>query len=343
MGAMVMEIEAAARRAAGLTRQLLLFSRREPAQRRVIDLNAVVANLVTMLSRLLGEHFTLVQVPAPHPLSLLADAGMLEQVVMNLVVNARDAMPNGGRIVVRLDEIELDAEAAQRRPRVRAGRFGRLVVIDTGCGMSAATQARIFEPFFTTKEAGKGTGLGLSTVFGIVQQHEGWVEVESVEDRGSSFAVHLPLHLGPHEVRASEAPRAATASGRETIVIAEDDEGVRLGAARVLRQQGYLVHEAADGRQALELLRTHAGKVDLLLSDVVMPGGLLGHDLARHLPAAPRQPRVILMSGYNTHVDPAALEVSGVGYLSKPFDTSTLLRIVRATLDRVEPGGDVGA
>ena len=296
------ELIMASRRAAGLTRQLLLFSRREPAQRRVVDLNVIVSNLLKMLDRLVGEHLTLVHEATPQALWLLADPGMLEQVVMNLVVNARDAMPGGGRIVLRAEAIAIDAVHAARQRGGRAGPFIRLAVIDKGGGMSADTQARIFEPFFTTKEAGKGTGLGLSTVFGIVQQHAGWIEVESAEGMGSSFAIYLPAHTGPVVDQIPERAAVPVAKGYETILIAEDNEGLRLAAVKILRRSGYDVLEAADGRSARAILDARPGEVDLLLTDVVMPGGLMGHELAAGLRTA-GSPKVILMSGYTTNVD----------------------------------------
>jgi len=327
------ELVQATRRAAGLTRQLLLFSRREPAQRQVIDLNVVVSNLLRMLDRLVGEHLSLVHAEAPRPLWVFADPGMLDQVVMNLVVNARDAMPRGGRIVLRTEATEVDAAHALRVSAGQAGPFVRLTVSDTGCGMNAATRARIFEPFFTTKEAGKGTGLGLSTVFGIVQQHAGWIEVESTEGVGTSFAIYLPPNSRPPPVRAVETPAPSVVKGREIILVAEDNEPVRRATVRILRLNGYRVLEAADGHTAEAILEAHPGEVDLLLSDVVMPGGLMGHELAAGVLAGGNGPKVILMSGHSTHVDLSILDSAASAYLAKPFDADRLLRIVRDTLD----------
>ncbi len=326
------ELSTAAKRAAGLTRQLLLFSRREPAQRHAIELNALVANLQKMLERLLGAHFELAHSGPSAPLRVQADAGMIEQVVMNLVVNARDAMPRGGRIEVQLSAVELSEMQARQQVGRRAGSFVRLAVADTGCGMSATVRAHIFEPFFTTKEAGKGTGLGLSTVLGIVQQHAGWLEVQSVEGQGSTFEVYLPAHAGAPEAPLPSVAAASAMRGRETILLAEDNDVVRHVSARILRARGYRVLDAADGNLAREILTARLGEIDLLITDVVLPGGLLGHELAASLPEGTQRPKVILMSGYNAHVDQAMLEAIGA-YLSKPFDSETLLRTVRDTLD----------
>ena len=328
------ELIHSSRCAASLTRQLLLFSRREPAQRQVVDLNAIVGNLLKMLARLVGEHLTLVQAGPQEPLWLLADPGRLEQVVMNLVVNARDAMPGGGRIVLRTEAVTVDAAQASRHPAGQVGPFVRLSVIDQGCGMSATILARIYEPFFTTKEAGKGTGLGLATVFGIVQQHTGWIEVESAEGKGSSFSVYLPAHVGSSAARTLEAPAVPVARGSETILVAEDNEALCLAVVKLLRRSGYQVLEAADGRTARAVLDARPGEVDLLLADVVMPGGLMGHEVASGRSEG-RRPKVILMSGYTMDVDHTTLDRAGDAYLPKPFDANLLLRTVRKTLGEV--------
>jgi two-component system, cell cycle sensor histidine kinase and response regulator CckA len=327
------QVSNAARRAAGLTRQLLLFSRREPVQRQLVDLNAIVDELLKMLQRLVGAHFTLAHTGDPRPVWLQADPGMLEQVVMNLVVNARDAMPQGGRIELRIEGLEVDENLARQHPHGRIGRFARLTVIDTGCGMSTDTQAHIFEPFFTTKEEGKGTGLGLSTVFGIVEQHDGWILVESAEGKGSTFTLYFPAHSGAALGPAPAAVIAPSTRGRETILIAEDNEPVRLVTAKILRQNGYQVFEAEDGREAREILDARPEEIDLLLTDVVLPGGLMGDELVAGLQPGRRRPKVILMSGYNTQLDPDRLDASGDRYLGKPFDTDRLLQAVRSALD----------
>jgi PAS domain S-box-containing protein len=310
------ELSQAARRAARLTRQLLLFSRREAAQFQPVDLNAVVHNLLKMLDRLVGENFALMHTGDPQPLWIYADPSLIELVVINLVVNARDA-------------------AARPEPAA-AERFVRLRVIDSGCGMSADTKARIFEPFFTTKEAGKGTGLGLSTVFGIVQQHSGWLDVESAEGKGSSFSVYLPAHSSPAQPDPPGVAGATkVAKGRETILVVEDNDAIRHAATNLLRQRGYRVMEAADGRAAQQMLDEQPDRFDLVLTDDVMPGGIMGHELAATLRAGVRRPKLILMSGQTAPnrgpAEPPAINA----YLAKPFDADRLLRVVRATLDGV--------
>jgi two-component system, cell cycle sensor histidine kinase and response regulator CckA len=326
------ELTKTARRAAGLTRQLLLFSRREPAQRVDVDLDVVTGNLLKMLERLIGAHFKLVHVHTDAPVWINADPGMIEQVIMNLVVNARDAMARGGRIELRTEPVSVDDQTARQFRDGKPGNFVRLIVSDTGCGMSPATLTHIFEPFFTTKEAGKGTGLGLATVFGIVQQHGGWIDVQSQEGKGSAFSIYLPAQLNPVAARPADLSRRAQVNGRETILLAEDNEQLRVITARILRQAGYRVIEAFDGKAAKQVLDDDGAAIDLLISDVIMPG-VMGDELAHHLQRKGRT-RVVLMSAYNTTVDPAALAAAGGAYLSKPFNTDRLLETVRATLDR---------
>ena len=333
------ELRKTARRAASLTRQLLLFSRREPAQRQVVDLDVVIGNLLKMLERLVGSHFTLAHVHDGAPQWVYADPGMLEQVVMNLVVNARDAMPRGGRIELKTDTCEIDAPAARLYRDGRPGRFVRLVVTDPGCGMNASILQRIFEPFFTTKAAGKGTGLGLSTVFGIVQQHSGWIDVASVEAQGTTVTVGLPAHAGPLGLNRAEAPAEPDAHGSETVLLVEDDDQLRVITARILRTAGYQVIEAANGIAAKNLLEQSNDTIDLLLSDVVMPGGIMGDELVR-IACKNGRPKFILMSSFSADVDLSAVESAGGVYLSKPFNTDRLLRVVRALLDRA-PGASV--
>jgi len=324
----------ASKRAASLTRQLLVFSRKQVIQPKVLDLNTVLQNLSNMLPRLLGEDVVLQTNYAPNLPRIEADTGMLEQVVMNLAVNARDAMPKGGTLSLRTTAVDIGQDYASRHPDSRAGTFACLTVTDTGCGMDAKTLERIFEPFFTTKEAGKGTGLGLATVFGIVQQHGGWIDVQSHEGEGSSFAIYLPAQTNPVVARGNDwLPRPQT-NGRETILLAEDNEQLRLVTARILRQAGYKVLEAFDGKAAKQVIEQNSN-IDLFISDVVMPG-MMGDEIANQLLRQGRT-RVILMSAYNTSVDPAALAAVGGAYLSKPFNTDRLLEIVRTTLDQKAP------
>jgi signal transduction histidine kinase len=327
------ELSQAARRAAGLTRKLLLFSRQEPARRQRVDLKAVVRGLLAMLDRMVGENYTLDLTGSPEPLWLEGDPGMLELVAMNLVINARDAMPRGGRIELRLDGCELDEGATEAHTAGRAGRFARLIVSDTGCGMNEATRQRVFEPFFTTKAAGKGTGLGLSTVFGIVEQHAGWIEVESVEGRGSTFIVYLPAASGT--VGDPEPPEASAAAGRSsrgTLLIVDDNRSMRSAAAGILRMEGYRVLEAGDGLEARNILAARTAPIDLLLTDVVMPGGVLGHELAAEVGNRDRRVKVILMSGHHSSEERAVMAGAFGVCLAKPFSADELLRTVRTAL-----------
>ena len=326
------ELVKTTRRAAGLTRQLLLFARREPAQRQLVELDQVVTNLLQMLARLVGSNYQLVHTRAGEPSWVKADPGMIEQVVMNLVVNARDAQPGGGQITLRTDHGELDAASAAQHRQGRPGKFVRLAVNDRGCGMSRDVLARLFEPFFTTKPAGKGTGLGLSTVFGIIEQHRGWITVESVVGEGSSFSVFLPAHAAPTIEPVVSLSRSPARHGHETILLAEDDAQLRSIATRILETAGYAVLPAPDGAAAKALLQSHAAEIDLLLTDIVMPGGIMGYDLLAALPDN-CHPKVILMSAYTSEIDFAALEAAEVSYLSKPFDRERLLSFVRAVLD----------
>ena len=329
----VREMTRVTRRAAGLTRQLLLFSRREPAQRETIDLNLTVANLQKMLGRLLGEHFRLEVFLAAEPLWLHADPGMIEQVAMNLVVNARDAMERGGSIAIELGRVAVDREHASAQPGAREGQFACLAVVDRGSGMTPEVRARIFEPFFTTKQAGRGTGLGLSTAFGIVQQHAGWIEVETAPGQGSTFRVFLPIYAEPRPYQETVEALQKAERGNETILLAEDNEQVRRTVARILRGKGYRVVEAHNGVAAKEMLDAGTTPIDLLLTDVVMPGGLFGPDVVANLASDTRPPRVIFMSGYTAHADQAAIAAMQGVYLSKPFDAERLLAVVRSTLD----------
>jgi PAS domain S-box-containing protein len=328
------EIRAAAHRATGLTRQLLAFSRRQVMQARVLDLNYVVRAVERMLQRLIGEDITLKMALSPTPTVVKADAGQLEQVILNLAVNARDAMPDGGCLTIETADVELDEAAARLRGGgMTPGRYALLVVSDTGVGMDAETLSHAFEPFFTTKGAGKGTGLGLATVYGIVKQSGGWIWVDSAPGRGATFEIYLPRVDGPAESLDEAADLAPTRGGRETVLLVEDDGAVRDVAARVLGQKGYSVLPAPDGPAALKLARSHAGTIDLLLTDLIMPG-MTGRELAAALEAERPGLRVLFMSGYtdDTVVRYGVLE-AGLAYLQKPFAAEALARKVREVLD----------
>jgi nitrogen-specific signal transduction histidine kinase/ActR/RegA family two-component response regulator len=328
------DLEGEARRAANLTRQLLMFSRRQVLQTQVLDLNSLLGNLLKMLRRLIGEHIVIELSAAPGDLWVEADAGMLEQVVMNLVVNARDAMPSGGSVTLKTRLAVFDAATAGSNPDARAGRFVHLTVADTGCGMDAETVAHIFEPFFTTKEVGRGTGLGLATVYGIVNQHRGWVEVHSEIGRGSTFEVFLPASAEPVIKVVDEATFATLPRGRETLLVVEDEASVRHSMVATLQRIGYRVLQAGNGPEALQTWARQRDAIQLLITDVVMPGGLSGLDLAdRALEEKPGF-RVILISGYSLEMAKRGLPRSeALRFLQKPFEAVTLARLVRECLD----------
>ncbi|MBI5385308.1 MAG: PAS domain S-box protein [Verrucomicrobia bacterium] len=332
IAAALKEIEKGANMAASLTRQLLLFSRRQTMQIRNLDLNDVVDGLLKMLRRILGEHVEMAWHRAGKPMSVEADAGMLEQVLMNLCVNARDAMPKGGRLTLQTQLAEIAPAEAATQPEARAGSFVCLSVADTGCGMNEAVLKQIFEPFFTTKEAGQGTGLGLATVYGIVKQHQGWVSVESAVGRGTTFRVYLP---SAEPANAGPAPaEEPSPRGTETIFVVEDDDLVRRTVAASLGRLGYVVLEARHGLEALQRWEECAGRVDLLLTDMVMPKGMTGLELADHLRAQKPELKVIISSGYSAdlvHLGPEALQ--SFRFLAKPYSPKTMARCVRDCLD----------
>ncbi len=329
------EIRHAGLRAAELTRQLLAFSRRQVLAPKVLELNAVVVNMERMLRRLLGEDIELATSLDPATGAVSADPGQLEQVLLNLAVNARDAMPGGGRLSVATARVTLNEEHIERRHRLPAGDYACLVVTDTGVGMDEATQAHLFEPFFTTKEVGKGTGLGLATVYGIVKQSGGYIWVYSEPARGTTVKVYLPRVSGAAEAPAPAPELTDVRGGHETVLLVEDATPVRTLARRSLEARGYRVLDAANGPAALELSARHGGGIDLLVTDVVMPG-MSGRELAERL--APVRPgmKVLYTSGYT---DDAMVRqgvlTAGVAFLQKPFVPDTLARKVREVLDEV--------
>jgi PAS domain S-box-containing protein len=329
----VEEIQKAATRGAMLTRQLLAFGRKDMITLRVLDMNAVVAGMEGMLRRLIGEDIQFHSVPASREQPVRADRGQLEQVILNLVVNARDAMPQGGKLTVEVGEVELDESYASRHATAQAGPHVVLAVTDSGCGMDAETLAHVFEPFFTTKERGKGTGLGLATVYGIVEQSGGQVVAYSEPGIGSSFKVYFPRaeseSIEPEPTAAPDAPRGGT----ETILLVEDEEAVRSTAKEALEESGYTVLEGRDGVDALEVAAAHPGEIHLLVSDVVMPR-MGGGDLAQRLTAARPGVRVMFISGYpdDAVVRHGVLE-RGAPLLQKPFSLAEFVRRVREVLD----------
>jgi PAS domain S-box-containing protein len=327
------DIKSATNRAANLTRQLLAFSRRQVMQSRLLDLNDLVTNLTKMLQRILGEDVRLQLNLHSRPLTLRADAGMLDQVLLNLVVNARDAMPSGGRLYIETSERLIDAAEAHLLPDVRPGLYVCLRVTDTGVGIAPDVASRIFEPFFTTKSDGKGTGLGLATVFGIVKQHGGAVQVASELGHGATFSVFLPAAVVSSPPLA-EPGKTKPRGGTETILLVEDETSVRMLTRRVLERQGYRVIEARHGLDALNVWKMPHGKIHLLLTDIVMPEGLNGRQLAEQLQLAEPQLRVIFTSGYSPDIAGRELILrEGQNFLQKPCPPDQLLAAVRACLD----------
>lgn len=322
-------------RAARLVNQLLAFGRKQIIQPKPLDLNDVVLKACGMLGQSVEEHIEIRAKYFPQLPLVNADPGSMEQIVINLALNSRDAMPNGGRIEIELGVENLDAAAARRNPDARPGQFVCLTVRDTGCGMDESTLARIFEPFFTTKEVGKGTGLGLSVVYGIVKQHQGWIEVQSRPNAGTTMRVFIPAI--PQTVGgAVPEPVGATAirGGSETILVVED-EPILLGMIKlVLENLGYRVIAASNGAEAIELWRTQKDNVELLLTDLVMPGGISGKELAELLRAEKPGLKVIYSSGYSMDMSGRELvEAAGSRFLSKPYDPARLGEVVRECLD----------
>ncbi len=327
------ELLAEAERAASLTRQLLLFSRKSVMEKKVLDLNEVVANLLKMLGRLIGEHVSLRFERANGLPWVEADQGMIEQVLMNLAVNARDAMPNGGRLAISLKIVPIGAEGIKGQADVLPGTFICLAVQDTGCGMDQATQNKIFEPFFTTKEVGKGTGLGLATVYGIAALHKGWVEVESEVGQGTTFRVYLPQRM-QGIAEPDQTVKRELFRGQETILLVEDNDAVRRMSVRGLKGLGYQVLEAHNGLAGLKLWQEHPGQINLLLTDMVMPEGLTGLALAEQLKAEKPNLKVIICSGYNEDMSgQTTAELKGIQYLQKPYSVALLSKKVRECLD----------
>jgi two-component system, cell cycle sensor histidine kinase and response regulator CckA len=333
LSASLKELERGTQRAISLTRQLLLFSRRQTLETKRLDLNELLGGLTKMLRRLLGEDMEMILNVGPAEMWVEADAGMLEQVVMNLCVNARDAMPKGGRLTLSTQRARFTAGDLKPHGDAREGEFVCLAVTDTGCGMDAAVQKRIFEPFFTTKEVGKGTGLGLATVYGIVKQHHGWIEVASTPGQGSTFRVYLDAGSAPAPA-AAPAEHARLKGGSETILVVEDDDDVRKLVVVHLRKLGYRVLEARTGVEAVRLWEHHGLDVRLLFSDMVMPEGMTGLELAARLTELNPSLKVILCTGYSADLlKTGAQERSGFRFLIKPYEIARLAKSVRDCLD----------
>jgi PAS domain S-box-containing protein len=330
----VEQIQRAAERAARLTRQLLAFSRQQVLQPEIVDLNLVVTSVEKLLNRLIGEDIELITILEPQLGRVRADPGQLEQVILNLAINARDAMPNGGRLTIETANVYLDAAYARQHVNIISGPYIMLAVSDTGDGMDAATLAHIYEPFFTTKESGQGTGLGLATVHGIINQSGGHIWVYSEPGHGASFKIYLPQVKEADSALLVEPAPALPARSSDTLLLVEDEVTVRLITSRVLREQGYRVLEARNGQEALQLAAAYEEPIDLLLTDVIMPGGLSGPQLAEQLILLRPGLKVLYISGYthNVIVHHGVLE-SGTAFLQKPFTPDSLNRKIREVLD----------
>jgi len=328
----VLQVEKAADRAASLTRQLLAFSRKQVLQPRVLDMNDVVAGMIKMFSRVIGENIEMAFLPGANLDRVKADPGQIEQVLLNLVVNARDAMPSGGRLTIETSNVELDNSYAAKHTSVEPGCYVMLTVTDTGCGMDAETQSRIFEPFFTTKEPGKGTGLGLATVYGVVKQSGGYIYVYSEVGHGTTFKIYLPRVMEEADKGTLHGEPDKLPTGTETILFVEDEQSVRELVRDYLTGAGYKVLEAHDGIQALEVAAKHAGPIHLLISDVVMPH-MSGRELAVRLVSKRPELKVLFISGYtdDTVVRHGVLE-GDMAFLQKPFNLKSLAQRIREVL-----------
>ncbi len=327
------EISHASARAASLTRQLLAFSRKQMLRRQPLDLSDSLNNLSRMLQRVIGEQISLQIRCADDLPPVFADVTGLEQIILNLAVNARDAMPHGGPLTITADPVEIDIEYKMRVPDAVAGNFVRLSVADKGSGMDETVRKKIFEPFFTTKEVGKGTGMGLATVYGIVNQHQGWIEVESEPGAGSTFKVFLPVAEQKAQQKLSESGTDLTRRfdvQSHTILFVEDETQLREMASTILKRLGHQVVVARDGPEALSLWPRHRGKIDLLFTDIVMPGGITGRELADRLRGENPKLRVIYSTGYSVDLFNSGLDlIEGVNCLLKPYNASALARVVK--------------
>ncbi len=326
----VEEIMRAGEQANSLTRQLLAFTRRQMLQPRLLDLKSVLTDMSNMLRRVVSEDIELAILVDSEPCLIRADSGQIQQVILNLLINARDATPKGGKITLAVTNFMLEGEGARVPAGAQPGAYVRLTVRDTGCGMDAETLTHIFEPFFTTKEQGNGTGLGLATVYGIVQQTSGHIVVESEPGRGTEFYVYFQRAEGalPEE---RQAVASRLAPGSETILVVEDQDGLRTLVCEILRRNGYTVLPAEDGREALLLAAKHSGRIDLMITDLVMPK-MGGREVAQALPVSHPETKVLYMSGYVDDIN--ELLARGHAFIDKPFTPEALLRKVREILDR---------
>jgi PAS domain S-box-containing protein len=326
------QIELASKRAADLTRQLLAFSQRLVMEPRRIDFNALLEQLTKTIGPVLGLQISLELKYAAEPALVEVDAGMAEQALLNLAVNARDAMPDGGQLEIAISHEVFDARKVARHPDSREGAFVRVTVADTGGGIAPEDLRRVFDPFFKAK--GKGGGLGLATVYGIIKSHKGWVEVGSEPGRGTSFHLYFPAATAAVERKAAPAVKPASVDGNETILVVEDEGPLRDLVCTMLRRHGYKVLEAESGVKALDVWKPHKEKVDLLLTDLVMPDRINGRQLAEMLRAERPDLRIIYMSGYSAGVvEPEFVRQAGVNFLEKPYQLKVMLQTVRDSLD----------
>lgn len=320
----------ASERAATLTRQLLAFSRKQLFRPAPFDLNALIEDQSSMLKRLIGEHIEVVrecQADLPH---VMGDSPSLEQVITNLVLNARDAMPRGGRLRIATGLVEITPARAAQNPEARGGRFVRFSVTDNGHGMDEATRVRIFEPFFTTREVGKGNGMGLATVYGIVKQHEGWIEVYSDPGQGASFFVYLPVSGRRADIPPEQKSGALNGGMKLNVLLVEDEPAVRTIMRQLLKHCGCHVIEAGDAREGYARWCEHRDSIDLLITDIVMPGGATGHDLARQLLEERPDLRVIYSSGYSADLFQQGSElIPGRNFLPKPYDAESVVKLIK--------------
>jgi signal transduction histidine kinase/ActR/RegA family two-component response regulator len=328
------ELELESRRASQLVRQLLQFSRKSVMRIKRLNVNEVLENLFKMLRRLIGENIRIEWNADSGLPQIEADSGMLEQVVVNLCLNARDAMPQGGDLRISTRTCEIGRSQYPAQPERLAGLYVVITVGDTGCGMDDETMQHLFEPFFTTKEIGRGTGLGLASVYGIVKQHGGWVEVESQVDKGSKFAVFLPVELAHDPEIGASISEVPPQRGTEVVLLVEDEITLRRAARQTLHLLGYEVLEANHGREALGLWQQRGGRIDLLLTDLVLPEALTGLDLAARLRSEKPGLKVIITTGYNSKSDQSGVPTDmGYLYLPKPYDVNALADMVRRCLD----------
>jgi two-component system cell cycle sensor histidine kinase/response regulator CckA len=323
------QISTASERAANLTRQLMIFSRKNRVEPRQLDLNELVQSFGYLLRRLLGEDIAQQFNFASGLPSIQADPGMIEQIIMNLSINAREAMPKGGKMLVETSAAEINDEYVRRNPEARAGKFVCLSISDSGTGIKPDVMDKIFEPFFTTKDA--QVGLGLSAVYGIVKQHQGWIEVTSKLGQGSTFKVYLPALAPRHEATAADEPATG---GPETVLVVEDEPALRELSVRQLRKLGYRILQASSGTEALSIWQQNADKIDLLFTDIVMPDGMTGRDLAETLLTQKPDLKIIYTSGYSLDVVEQDFALrKGAHFLQKPYPPTLLNKTIRTLLD----------